>query len=194
MALTEKKILLLIELIFCCCTNYFILDMKYDDLYIWKDAEQYTLDNIKEMIEQKIVFFWIIFTLLTFLIWYWLIPMMLELIAFRLVLPKYQKLISKINDQEHFNKFVSINSIRKIKKLYKTENIHKITQEEHNQNIDKSFTYFSVFIHFVICWNLLEINNNIYMIIIFSICIIVWIISLLLLLPATKIFNIYTPK
>ncbi len=168
--------------------------MKYDDLYIWKDAEQYTLDNIKEMIEQKIVFFWIIFTLLTFLIWYWLIPMMLELIAFRLVLPKYQKLISKINDQEHFNKFVSINSIRKIKKLYKTENIHKITQEEHNQNIDKSFTYFSVFIHFVICWNLLEINNNIYMIIIFSICIIVWIISLLLLLPATKIFNIYTPK
>lgn len=192
MALTSKKILITIELIFSGITTYFILDWCYEGIYLWESIDDFTQEKIKKMINVKIVFAWIISMLACLALFYKALPYIIKkitrLLFKNIVHKKQHKLTEK---KKRLTQMIWLNILRN--NFNVDRKIYKVDSKKLDKFDKNLIFYFSVAVHFIICWYFLGINNELYMWVVFSIILLVWLLFLILI-PLSRLFDLYIPE
>lgn len=179
----------------CVITTYFLLNFKYNKgIVLWLYDYQWNIESFRDMFNNGIVFWWIIFMLLTYLFFYNIIPYVLRTISNRLINNYIEEKINKFEDSQLFKRWVSYSVYKILKKLLGSKNVNSINSNDINSFISEVNLFASYLLHFLICWILLDINNSPYILLLIITAILLAIFFRIVTYPLIYKFKILNLK
>lgn len=183
MTIQSNRFRFLLQIIFSIITTYWFIDLinGEDYIYIWSDYD-YTLENVQNFISSGMAFKCIIGLTASYLFFYVIIKYVTKLLVKIFFDKKITDFINTLTNEE---KNISDRFFLKINyRWFKTQN--KPTKNDYLEVYKNIYKIFSYVLHFVMCWYIIGINNEFYMILIFGIIITI-IIIYIFLLPYARI-------
>lgn len=172
-------------------TTYYFLNLKFTgNIYLWLYDSDWTKEGLNEIFKNGIAFWWIIFLLLSYFVFYVIIPIIIHLISDRIVYRFIENKISSLGDNStKYKRLVRFISNRNITKYVGKKNIDSLTASDRDNFSDTITNIVCYLSHFLLCWIFLDINNSWQIILTIILTTLIVLIFTILFYPLTHIFN-----